>query len=302
MLNWFSNEGDNSSPWDFPIGLAILTGFLIIIFYSLSRNDWLNAIAAGMLIASAAATFGLLLGFLFGIPRSNNSQKSNKTDSSTLEIEYSYKVNTNLESISDWLTKILVGVGLVQLEKLPRKLQDITIYAASAFGTPPPPEGLVAAILCYFSIIGFLSGYLWTRLFLTSEFSKAERIARTSSEFHEGVINALLYQPAPDGFTKAIRHGEDFIKHLGSGNWRVWLYLACAYGQQYDFLQRGKRTNSKELEEIRSKALDAVDRVLQLSPETKELLTSLWDQGQVKPTQDDLVVFFNDPEFKKRLG
>ena len=30
MLNWFNTEGDSSSPWDLPMGLAILVGFLVM--------------------------------------------------------------------------------------------------------------------------------------------------------------------------------------------------------------------------------------------------------------------------------
>ena len=58
-----------------------------------------------------------------------------------------YPVNTNLEQVSDWLAKIIVGVTLPQLTVLPEWL------------------GKVA---------GFLAGYLMTRLYLASALKRAE--------------------------------------------------------------------------------------------------------------------------------
>ncbi len=62
-----------------------------------------------LLVAATAMASGALLGFLFGIPRSLQADRdATREDSAPLS------QNTNLEQISDWLTKILVGVGLVQ--------------------------------------------------------------------------------------------------------------------------------------------------------------------------------------------
>jgi len=80
--------------------------------------------------------------------------------------------NTNLEQISDWLTKIIVGVGLVQLSTLPGKLRALAGYFATAFGAEPVAPSVVLAIQGYFGIFGFLLGYLWARLYLMKEFSE----------------------------------------------------------------------------------------------------------------------------------
>jgi hypothetical protein len=64
-------------------------------------------LGAGVAIAIASAATGYLLGFLFGISRSLQGGDSSESNSQ------SFPGNTNLEQISDWLTKILVGVGLV---------------------------------------------------------------------------------------------------------------------------------------------------------------------------------------------
>src|SRR5437764_934124 len=80
---------------------------------------------------------------------------------------------------------------------------------------------------------GLLAFYLWTRVILTTEFTRADRAARNSPEFYEGLIEALLYQPPPEGFQTALEVGQEFLQRFGEGNWRVWRAMACAYGQEF---------------------------------------------------------------------
>jgi predicted secreted protein len=58
---------------------------------------------------------GGLLGFLFGIPRTLQQEASQATEQNRKDRpqETNYAVNTNLDQISDWLTKILVGVSQI---------------------------------------------------------------------------------------------------------------------------------------------------------------------------------------------
>src|SRR5689334_18082157 len=58
-------------------------------------------------IAGAAATLGALIGFVFGIPRrlaTNGKPAAGEGD----EAAELYESNTNLEQVSDWLTKIII--------------------------------------------------------------------------------------------------------------------------------------------------------------------------------------------------
>src|ERR1700752_4028760 len=72
------------------------------------------------LVAGAAAAVGGLAGFLFGIPRAREiseaiAQQGNdpaKTRRAVLS------ANTNLERVSDWLTTLLVGATLVQIDPI----------------------------------------------------------------------------------------------------------------------------------------------------------------------------------------
>ncbi len=76
------------------------------------------------------------------------------------------------------MTKIIVGVGLVQLTVIPGKLKNLADYLAGAFGpsgtpgVPAVPSALVMTIIFYFAIFGFLLGYLWARIYLMEEFQE----------------------------------------------------------------------------------------------------------------------------------
>lgn len=122
-----------------------------------------RAIGFGMMIAGAAFMSGGLLGFLFGSrPHDPNSADKNP--------------QTNLEEIADWLTKIILGAGLVSLTKLPPLLGQFATYMASALGEPnydsvnpnafyisPANPPVALSIMGFFSTCGLLYGYLWTR-------------------------------------------------------------------------------------------------------------------------------------------
>jgi tetratricopeptide (TPR) repeat protein len=149
------------------VGSAILLG-LLVVFFNQAR-----LVAA--LWSGACLGLGGTVGFLFGIPRTV------QTDSSAPQ-RYAQKVNTNLEQISDWLTKILVGLGLTQLSQVPFKLQQSAGYIAEGIGNTPEQRVFAYALILYFSIVGFIAGYLLTRVFLPRILFQAE------SGLDEGVI------------------------------------------------------------------------------------------------------------------
>ncbi len=277
--------------------LIAATGIGIVAMVALSfRADrWLVSIASGLLVSGAALLVGAMLGFLFGIPRAAQHTRQQTKDEAASDAVY--QVNTNLEQISDWLTKIIVGVGLIQVDKIPGAFTSLSEYVAVGFGTPPVPSSLVAASLLFLGLNGFLSSYLWTRLLLMLEFTRVDRAARQSEAFYEGYIQALLYQPAPAGFNTALEKGKQFIERFGEGNWRIWRSLACAFGQKYSYLKSDPQVSSADLEEVRQYALDATRRAIRLAPGERDSLRSLWDERIATPEENDLTVFFTDPEF-----
>lgn len=134
------------------------------------KDRGLLAAFAAFMAAAAPFSLGVFIGFLFGIPKTR--QEPPLRDG---ERAHPVQPNTNLEQISDWLTKILIGVGLTQLTQIPRELQGVAEYLAHSIGGEANgASGVVAAILVYFSIAGFLWGFLVTRLILEPELGRHE--------------------------------------------------------------------------------------------------------------------------------
>jgi hypothetical protein len=300
-----AHDSDDSTFTIGPPGsllIAIAVGLVVQIIAFASHEHPVMNTAIGVLIAGMSGAIGLLLGFLFGIPRSLQREKAHANDTiSGDSFAPSYETNTNLEQISDWLTKIIVGVGLVEMTAIPDQIRQMGIFFATAFGVRPVPGALVVAGFVYFSITAFLLSYLWTRLHLTGEFTLAEQRLREQPEYYEGLMHALLYRPMPQGFEAVIRLGDAYRKQFGDNNARILIYLACAYGQKHAYLKRSPSPDATILNNCKMKALSAIDRALQLDPEKREFIESLWDRQLAEEGDDDLVTFFGDPEFEKLL-
>jgi hypothetical protein len=135
---------------------------LIMIGYATGQH-W----PVAFLWAAGCAMIGQTIGFLFGVPRAKTRSANVSSDSSSQgRVALTYTVNTNLEQISDWLTKILVGLGLTQLEKIPATLRGAANYIADGVGGPTM-QVFALAMIVFCTTTGFLGGYLLTRLFLT---------------------------------------------------------------------------------------------------------------------------------------
>jgi hypothetical protein len=163
-----------------PIIVAVLAASLLLLaFYAtLAPSDGLAVFGMLVLVAAAAIAVGSLLGFLFGIPRSLQDQRGATPEpGADADRPRSYMPNTNLEQISDWLTKILVGVGLIQLGRAPGTLGRLVDALADGLGGQPSDRLMVGAVLVFYPIFGFLTTYLLTRLLLQRAFSLADLAA-----------------------------------------------------------------------------------------------------------------------------
>jgi hypothetical protein len=132
--------------------------------------------------ALACMGSGCLVGFLFGIPR-EDSGPGDVPSSQTQPAHYRQRINANLEQVSDWLTKIIVGLGLVELRMVPTHLMSMAAYM-----TGPEHEAcqpFAGALIVYFAAGGFLFGYLYTRLYL------AGAIFRAVSQMAAGIEDPL---------------------------------------------------------------------------------------------------------------
>ena len=150
----------------------------------------LSALRASGILYTATAVFwsasiflaSALIGFLFAIPNIGKSKtKSNTLVSASSATEMSEKIpleswdeqrfrpNTNLDQISDWLTKAMIVVFLINLYRLPQLIDRATSYIAAGLGGEQH-KFVATAMLIYFAALGITSSYLITRFYLGSVF------------------------------------------------------------------------------------------------------------------------------------
>lgn len=197
---------------------VLLCGFQFLAHKEGSARLAFGVLGAAAVTACAASVVGTLLGFIFAIPRAQPRDPregvsaepppaDGATPPATRNSRSMLGVNTNLEEISDWLTKIIVGMGLVNLEKIPTQLRGLGAYFGASFGDIPGRESLALALLLLFGTSGFLMGYLLTRLYLAGAFSRAlspgEMLERAVS------LTGGTDAPPPD----VIRKVEDAAAH-----------------------------------------------------------------------------------------
>jgi hypothetical protein len=133
-----------------------------------------------LLWAIACLACGALGGFIFAIPRVQQDEPTPaQSGAPPAQIAFTrrkYKLlaNTNLEQISDWLTKIIVGVGLVEAKQLPDYLYRLCRFVAGGLQSIKGAEVFALAITLYFGVWGFIGAYLMTRVYLTGTFFRAE--------------------------------------------------------------------------------------------------------------------------------
>jgi tetratricopeptide (TPR) repeat protein len=158
-----SNCNIHSTFW-----FGILAGAAGIIGYSISlgQENW-KFLFVLSLIALASIMSGFFLGFLFGIPR--------KTD----RPEETYHLSTNLVDISDWLTKIIIGLGLVEIKQIPNALQSIGIYIQQTTNAENSMKIFSVCCIIYFSIFGLYFGYNFMRIILSLTYKTADKTLNT---------------------------------------------------------------------------------------------------------------------------
>lgn len=140
-----------------------IVGGILIIFYAFSTpgRHW-NYLAVGMLTAFAAFLIGIFTGFLFGIPRVVSSGQVRQGQSSA------YAPSSNLAEVSDWLTKLLLGAGLVSLTHLSVPISKLIDNVAKGLHIAGPSSGAATVtagtILFGYTVTGLLTGYVVTTM------------------------------------------------------------------------------------------------------------------------------------------
>jgi hypothetical protein len=243
------------------IGIATVVALVLVGAYAVRLVGW--SFTLQMTWAVGIWCAAMLLGFLFGIPKvlqgqngptppppatsapGSESGAASASTSASVAIAYRQRVNTNLEDISDWLTKIIVGVTLVQLKQLPAQFNALADQIVGNVTSPGNHRGFGLAMIVAFATLGFLFGYLVTRLYIQGALFRAERgldgaedeererrrqVAETSSALLSQITELIAGAgaqgaqvapgPPPDDVRETLARLSNQYKDIQIGDWR----------------------------------------------------------------------------------
>lgn len=219
---WFGPAGSAASRLERDyedinkVNLALLP-LLAMGFVAALRVGWLaHATGSLLLWCVACLAVGATVGFLFGIPRSGSQlQRQESADDPPKRVTApknaagNARPNTNLEEVSDWLTKIIVGLGLVNLKSIGLHIDAISRNAAASLKDIPTASDVstATAFVVGFTVMGFLLGYLYTRLFLQGAFMRSDH--GTFQQVVEAELSSRPPEPPPPSGEPSIPSSAD---------------------------------------------------------------------------------------------
>ena len=229
------------------VGCAVLYSAGIAIAKS-SPSEFLRVGFLFIALIVSGAVIGGLLGFLFGVPKLGGAAPADGADTAAANGAASrgfFKGNTNLEEISDWLTKIIVGVGLVEAKDIYDGIGTLAVkFQTSVFtdATTAPAAGGQAAFLIFglgAVVVGFLFMNLETRTRITLLFEDTESLRKgpTKDELAAS-IKAPIAQadltsvPEQAAATAPKRPGDDAILSMDYNSMQTAEQFAAWGGAQ----------------------------------------------------------------------
>jgi Putative Ig domain len=152
------------------------TAWIAVYSYS-TTGSHTTYLGVGVLASLAAFVAGCFVGFLLGIPRAVSSGELRQNQSAASVAGSSgLGASTNLAEISDWLTKLILGAGLVELTRLgapvARLIDNVAagLYASGASAASVQTAKVIAgAIIFGYVIMGLLDGYIVTTTWYQSK-------------------------------------------------------------------------------------------------------------------------------------
>lgn len=160
-----------------------------------------RAVGGVLLICCAAGLAGAFLGFIFGIPRPISASEAPPAAAGGAvpppgvdhrQAIEAWKLSTNLTDISDWLSKAITGVGLVEAKNMMGGLAVVAFTAADwLFGNRHGSPALLAAVIIGGAVFGFLFAYLYAELVVS------RLIAAVSQILHATPVARLTMRNLP---------------------------------------------------------------------------------------------------------
>jgi len=176
---------------------------IVILIYALqvpAGARW-AAFATAVLTGSCSFLAGGLVGFLFGIPRS--AAVSGQT-AATGE----YQPNSNLIEVSDWLTKIIVGIGLVQIGRVVPALTRLAASMKAPLGGLTSSAAFGIALVIANVLLGFLFFYLWSRSLLERNLELSNGDQQNDTALADGDTGDVTPAPGPEPQTTETTESE----------------------------------------------------------------------------------------------
>ena len=157
------------------LGLFAGLGLFLLLLFSTATPggtaaDFFEAFGVFTLLGCASTALGTLFGFLFGFPRTDTKPDPEKEG----EPQARNTKNTNLQEIADWLTKILLGAGLTQINAIVTGFIAFTAnQAKNLLWLQSQP--VIMATIGYFLILGFFLGFCVTAVWLSVLLSQTDK-------------------------------------------------------------------------------------------------------------------------------
>ena len=144
--------------------MGLFLGLVPVIGFPITIPDMGGRILfIGLILGIAAFISSFFTGTLFGMPKRNNIKESD------------YSLNNSLVEISDWLTKIIVGLGLVNLKEIPDFLISLGEYVRASSKYEGQLVNIYSiGIVVYFGFLGLYIGYNYMRLVLSNKYKNAD--------------------------------------------------------------------------------------------------------------------------------
>jgi hypothetical protein len=144
--------------------MGLFLGLVPVIGFPITIPDMGGRILfIGLILGIAAFISSFFTGTLFGMPKRNNIKESD------------YSLNNSLVEISDWLTKIIVGLGLVNLKEIPDFLISLGEYVRASSKYDGQLVNIYSiGIVVYFGFLGLYIGYNYMRLVLSNKYKNAD--------------------------------------------------------------------------------------------------------------------------------
>ncbi len=147
--------------------------------------------AVALMWSVAPAGLGAAFGFLFAVPRPRAYGEAGPEG----EPREAYQPSP-IEQIADWLTKIIVGVGLVEYAAIRDALFRSARFVGQGLGGRERDVTLALGALLYFGTLGLLTAYLSTRLYLNRALGAADRQTDRERRIRDDVARQVKGMPS----------------------------------------------------------------------------------------------------------